>query len=488
MTTIALRRRLAELDTQIAEHRRELRELEEARTAVERELHAIPFPVLKLPAEITAEIFTHCLPWFIHLDPDEAIDESPDIAPRVFTRVCRTWRDIALTTPRLWSTLAMIFESIPPQAISNPRSVEGFIDRWLARAGQCPLSLVFRDEGLEVELVHQVLGNVLRRYSHRLHYLELYIAEGPLLQLGLGSLTFPLLESVSLDLWVKEADTQTVSIFENAPLLHEFHLYSEFPVSSSTRFALPWLQLTKYDGVVKDLQFFALVPNLTEATCSGYIYRAGSLLTHARLTSLTVKEGTYEILRSLTLPALQHLNISWEEACDELDTFLDRSSPPLISLFVIPIEDEDFDWAQCLAHVARTLENLHFISPSPENTAFFLDLSPSSLPNIRTLALERVNPRSGIDYHRLVRFLYSWSSDSYHLRSFRLHWKDTPFFDAEYHPSGYRDDGPVDTIGEHLSRLARAGMDIYLGTEVKNYAPVHGQIQNSGGGDVEPYK
>ncbi|KAF8161774.1 hypothetical protein K438DRAFT_306957 [Mycena galopus ATCC 62051] len=372
---------------------------------------------------------------------------------------------------------------IPDQVVSNARLIEGFIDRWLARAGQCPLSLAFRDEGLKVDLVHQVLGNVLRRYSHRLHYLELCIAEKLLPQLGLGSLNFPLLESVSLNLWGQRAVPQAVSIFENAPLLHEFHLHSKFAAYRSMLHTLPWLQLTKYDGVVLDLLFFALAPNLSEATCSGYIHRADSPLTHARLTSLTVKGGTYEILRSLTLPALRHLDISWEQGCDELETFLVRSSPPLISLFLIPIEDEDFDWARCLAPVARTLENLHFIYPSPENIASFLDLSPSSLPNIRTLALEDVNPRSGIDYHRLVQFLYSRSSGSDHLRSFRLLWKGSPFFDAEYYPPDHCLGDPVDTISEHLSRMARAGMDIYLGTRNKNYAPVHGRIQNSDDGN-----
>ncbi|KAF8161767.1 hypothetical protein K438DRAFT_1985546 [Mycena galopus ATCC 62051] len=482
MSTFFLRRRLAELDTQIAEHRRELRELEEARTAVERELHATPFPVLTLPAEITAEIFAHCLPWFIHLDPDEAIGESPDIAPGVFTRVCRTWRDIALTTPRLWSTLAMI---IPDQVVSNARLIEGFIDRWLARAGQCPLSLVFRDEGLEVDLVHQVLGNVLRRYSHRLHHLELCIAEELLPQLGLGPLNFPLLESASLNLWGQLAVPQVVSIFENAPLLHEFHLDSKFAAYRSMLHTLPWSQLTKYDGVVVDLEFFALVPNLTEATCSGYIYRADSPLTHARLTSLTVKKGTYEILRSLTLPALRHLDISEGVACGELEIFLFHSWPPLISLFVQPKADKNFDWARCLAPVSRTLENIHFIYPSPQTIASFLRLSPSSLPNIRRLALERVNHESKIDYHQLVPFLYSRSSGSDHLCSFRLLWNESPFLDAEYYPPDCCDDEPVDTIAGHLSRLAQRGMDIYLGTQDKNYAPAHGQAQNSGGGDED---
>ncbi|KAF8161768.1 hypothetical protein K438DRAFT_1859413, partial [Mycena galopus ATCC 62051] len=291
MATIpALRRRIAELDAQIADHRRVLHDLEEARTAVERELHATPFPVLTLPAEITAEIFACCLLPFANLGWKGVIGEYRDIAPILLTQVCRAWRDVTLTTPRLWSTLVIIVDSVPAHAISNPHLIDDFIDRWFARAGQCPLSFVFRGKGVRADIAYQVLANVLRRYSHRFHYLELHNVDHLLHQLGLGSLNFPFLESASLNLDYPRDDA-LVNVFDNAPVLHEFHLHSAR--YRSTRLTLPWLQLTKYDGVVQDLEFFTLAPNLTEATCSGCIYRAESPLTHARLTSLTVKEGTY---------------------------------------------------------------------------------------------------------------------------------------------------------------------------------------------------
>ncbi|KAF8161779.1 hypothetical protein K438DRAFT_1985556 [Mycena galopus ATCC 62051] len=128
MAFIALRKRLAELDAQIAEHRRVLHELEEARSAVERELYAIPFPASALPAEITAEIFKHCLPPFTNLGWGGVIGKYRDIAPILLTQVCRTWRSIAATTPTLWSTLAITFESIPCHVLSNSWLIEDFIN------------------------------------------------------------------------------------------------------------------------------------------------------------------------------------------------------------------------------------------------------------------------------------------------------------------------------------------------------------------------
>ncbi|KAF8214168.1 hypothetical protein K438DRAFT_1563256, partial [Mycena galopus ATCC 62051] len=199
MPTIHLRRRLAELDTQIAEHRRALSELENTRIAVERELSATAtFPVLTLPIEITAEIFVRCLPPFANLGWIYGLDQFEDVAPILLTRVCRTWRDIALTTPALWSTLSVEINSIPRHAISDPRSVDNFIDRWLVRAGRRPLSLVFRGEALRLDTL-SILTNVIQRYSHEVRYLELYTDWNLLPLLALESLTFPLLENASLN-------------------------------------------------------------------------------------------------------------------------------------------------------------------------------------------------------------------------------------------------------------------------------------------------
>ncbi|KAJ7368927.1 hypothetical protein DFH08DRAFT_677091, partial [Mycena albidolilacea] len=101
-----LRKRLTEIDTQIKEHRRTLHALEQARTALERELRATAtFPVLDLPVEIAAKIFVHCLPPSAKLGWYRFMREYENTAPLVLTSVCRTWRGITLTTPALWTTL-----------------------------------------------------------------------------------------------------------------------------------------------------------------------------------------------------------------------------------------------------------------------------------------------------------------------------------------------------------------------------------------------
>ncbi|KAJ7167781.1 hypothetical protein C8R46DRAFT_870883, partial [Mycena filopes] len=61
-------------------------------------------PALTLPVEITSEIFLCCLPrtseYFL-----PPTFESPVRAPMLLLQICRTWRAIALSSPRLWGFL-----------------------------------------------------------------------------------------------------------------------------------------------------------------------------------------------------------------------------------------------------------------------------------------------------------------------------------------------------------------------------------------------
>ncbi|PPQ73309.1 hypothetical protein CVT26_015337 [Gymnopilus dilepis] len=54
-------------------------------------------PIRRLPPDILHEIFYHCLP--THRNPVMSERE----APILFTVVCRSWRSIALSSPRLWT-------------------------------------------------------------------------------------------------------------------------------------------------------------------------------------------------------------------------------------------------------------------------------------------------------------------------------------------------------------------------------------------------
>ncbi|KAJ6455370.1 hypothetical protein C8R45DRAFT_591799 [Mycena sanguinolenta] len=125
----SLRNRLAELDAIIPVLQRE-------RKLISRKLNALKYPVLKLPSEVTAEIFVFCLPPIRlseYEDSYHVVPHSVADAPLLFLRVCRAWRDIALTTPRLWASIRL------PSG-GRWRPLDSWLS-WLARAGSCPLSL-----------------------------------------------------------------------------------------------------------------------------------------------------------------------------------------------------------------------------------------------------------------------------------------------------------------------------------------------------------
>ncbi|KAJ7044863.1 hypothetical protein C8F04DRAFT_910820, partial [Mycena alexandri] len=92
-------RQLVELDAQILEQERVLLDLQQTRIAVEREFNqAATYPISTLPVEITREIF-HRLP----LEAGCSMGFYSNTAPVSLTAVCRSWRGIAFSTPKLWS-------------------------------------------------------------------------------------------------------------------------------------------------------------------------------------------------------------------------------------------------------------------------------------------------------------------------------------------------------------------------------------------------
>ncbi|XP_006455715.1 hypothetical protein AGABI2DRAFT_210226, partial [Agaricus bisporus var. bisporus H97] len=56
-------------------------------------------PIRRIHQDILQEIFYQCLP----IAHNSVLD--PEAAPLVLGRVCRSWRHIAYSTPKLWSSL-----------------------------------------------------------------------------------------------------------------------------------------------------------------------------------------------------------------------------------------------------------------------------------------------------------------------------------------------------------------------------------------------
>ncbi|KAJ6573096.1 hypothetical protein DFH09DRAFT_1459522 [Mycena vulgaris] len=95
---------------------------------------ALVSPVRKLPDDIVQTIFEATLPSTRH--PAISSDESP----LLLCQIGRSWRAIALATPRLWARIHVV---VPSQL--RTQSLTDAVISWLARSGRAPLefSVVF---------------------------------------------------------------------------------------------------------------------------------------------------------------------------------------------------------------------------------------------------------------------------------------------------------------------------------------------------------
>ncbi|KAJ6504611.1 hypothetical protein C8R47DRAFT_1245524 [Mycena vitilis] len=137
--------RIEELSTSINAQKQILQDLKSKRIQVQCELNAVRDPMAKLPVEISAEIFLHCL-------PSDSPDPEPDLGPGPmllqFLDVCHAWRSVALSTPALWTRVCM-----------SSLATSGLGEIWIGRA---------RSLSLRIE-------RLVEQYGQRLWNLELFV-------------------------------------------------------------------------------------------------------------------------------------------------------------------------------------------------------------------------------------------------------------------------------------------------------------------------
>ncbi|KAF8191950.1 hypothetical protein K438DRAFT_1762526 [Mycena galopus ATCC 62051] len=107
---------------------------------------SVTYPVLTLPIEITSDIF---LKFVEPGHPSRKALPGSENNPVNLLQICRTWRDIALAIPVLWSILNLICR-LPYQCYSSSPAVDDeFIQQWLERTAGVPLSLDFQGHATE---------------------------------------------------------------------------------------------------------------------------------------------------------------------------------------------------------------------------------------------------------------------------------------------------------------------------------------------------
>ncbi|KAJ6509108.1 hypothetical protein DFH09DRAFT_1436718 [Mycena vulgaris] len=333
----ALRVRLAEIDEEMAQLQARLVHLAAARKPIVEALKTVFYPVITLPPEITAEIFLHYVD-SAHIGGSGATDvpiapgRTGGCGPLLLASICRTWREIALTLPPIWSSLQLYAE---PETISP---TESLLPLWLPRAGSHPLEI---DIGSPAGT--DLLVSLVAPYSPQWQTFACAVYTPITFPSDLIRGRIPLLKRLEVALhanWGDIADNP-VTAFADAPQLREVQLI-DFALQW---ISLPWAQLTSLDLLGQTASQCVEILQHTPRLETLFVQFGDTDPAPPALVTLrhlhTLKLGTYQgditLIDHLTLPALTHLELSsvpLEDVMAHFAPFLVRSTPSLRSVFL----------------------------------------------------------------------------------------------------------------------------------------------------------
>ncbi|KAK7052054.1 hypothetical protein R3P38DRAFT_1634593 [Favolaschia claudopus] len=395
-------------------------------------------PMAQLPLEIQSMIFV-----FARQLGSEIPEPNPRSPPMVFLSVCRMWRDIALSTPALWSEIQL--DSLPRG--SNYLELGNI---WLKRARALPLSVKLNGS----MRLDRSVENLIARFSHQIEDLTLELAPKRM-------------DKCQHDFWTRYIQFEPR---EGASLssLKTLSIKAEDEEEFYFEYRGEWLDMLRgapelsgfsMQNMIYSDQWAEPKPEPQPLTLASlHTLHLGKPYEHA-LALAGTHQNSSVILEYLTLPALRVLSLSYLDIADEtLVSFLERSSPPLESLHLIPRSR----WGvaglcNCLRFMS-TLIDLQLSAPaswqlSPVFTA--LATSPDVLPNLRTMTIW-MSTLMFLDYEKFSRMLDMWRPAS--LISFKLHF--APYCGAAH---DYTADLPTEQIKSQLRDLAASGVKVHFG-------------------------
>lgn len=244
-------------------------------------------PLIDYP-EVLQQIFIHAVPLTNGLErPKSLRSRNFDInkAPWVFIHVCQQWKDVALSSQVLWSTIAIRVDSF---AFDNTGRDIFYLKTVILRSERCLLSVRLDSKAL-LKLHHngmKVLADLLLPTIHRWSFLEL---NGPVdwwsshipVDHPFSNLRELVLGPVGYDIYGPGVISKWPSTFSlsNAPELRRLTCrepgLTDCLSRSSSETTLPWSQLTscridhEYDVYHDFYRLLSLCPDLESFRLAG---------------------------------------------------------------------------------------------------------------------------------------------------------------------------------------------------------------------------
>ncbi|KAK1235786.1 hypothetical protein PQX77_000975 [Marasmius sp. AFHP31] len=404
----AIQSDIARLDAEIVLLRSSLTSLENHRDRLYRSIvkgrALIPPPVHRLPRELLCHIFTSLCSKFpgSELTSNRQKKGHPPL-PSLLSMVCRSWREIVLSTSSLWST---VFFDVYPYGGSGETGAERLRRRtemFMTRARACPLTIVFACMGDFNASDPLVIGinrasEILFAHSSQWISVNLRFLAHPLLELpALRTLrgNFPILRSIA-------APAEALSaILSSSPCPALRNIEIEFGETESPSLLdiIPWQQVgdltligfsTDMEWTHSLLDLLASCPELKSLKLHYNKYHARSV-TNGRFTRYSVNSKIESLTVTLT-PNPDDTEESWV-------TFFNQVTLPRLSSLALSdlhkakeIEDAS-SLFQCITRSACLITSLTLpfeLLPMTANRHLL-----SLMPNLTAFTLSEYFPKTG---------------------------------------------------------------------------------------------
>ncbi|KAJ7444048.1 hypothetical protein FB451DRAFT_1568526 [Mycena latifolia] len=398
--------------TDIERLEKDIERLEKEGKAFEATLSLVVYPVLTLPIEITSRIFVHCLPTHGRVEP------SRYAAPLVLAQICHHWRDIAVSTCALWSS--MYIRQLGLGWPAGMHSHASMIQTWLLRAKGHPISLGINPGIFTTDRVSRVMADTLvsliPSFSGQIRRLDLHLWPDQLDRLRQLHLSLPNLHHLEI---AHSSDEELRQILEHAPSIRVLRLLGNNP---SVNFSLPLLTHLEINADISKETFLAILENFPALSHFKFaLAKADSDLISdesipialPHLSSLALSSSSdCAALNLLTLPHLHKLELLGFDDEETVLPFLSRSSctiEHLIISFGQCEEDRDeseiTSWLKAFPSVV-ILEITACSNVNSLTQLFESDGSSLVMRNLKELTIcGKIGENAFVDYEDIVTML-----------------------------------------------------------------------------------